>query len=150
MRLVTRGAASGFAGTLLMTAAMLMGKVARVELGKLQPKEITENLEEKIGVRDLLPESAFEASWVTMHFGYGATSSVAYALAQKTFNLDQRPPNLVGPAFGTLLWAFGYCGWLPLAGLYPPPTQVPKRKVGANILAHVVYGTATTHCMLRT
>ncbi len=150
MRLITRGATSGFAGTLLMTGAMLMGKVAGVEPGKLQPKEITENLEEKIGVRDLLPKSAFEASWIMMHFGYGVTSGVAYALAQKTFNLGRRPPILVGPAFGTLLWAFGYCGWLPLAGLYPPPTQVPKRKGAANILAHVVYGTTTAHWMLRT
>jgi hypothetical protein len=149
MRLIMRGAASGFAGTILMTAAMLMGKVAWVEPGKLQPREITENLEEKIGVRDLLPKSAFEASWIMMHFGYGVTSGVAYALAQETFNLGRRP-ILAGPALGALLWAFGYCGWLPLAGLYPPPMQLPKRKVGANILAHVVYGTATARWMLRT
>ena len=149
MRLITRGATSGFAGTILMTAAMLMGKVVGMEPGRLEPKEITENLEEKIGVRDLLPKSAFEASWVMMHFGYGATSGAAYAFARKTFNFGRRPV-LVGPAFGTLLWAFGYCGWLPLAGLYPPPTQVPKRKVAANILAHVVYGTITAHWMLRT
>jgi uncharacterized membrane protein YagU involved in acid resistance len=124
-------------------------KVAGVEPGRLEPKEITENFEEKIGVRDLLPKSAFEASWIMMHFGYGTTSGVAYALAQKTFNLGWRP-ILIGPTFGALLWAFGYCGWLPLAGLYPPPRQVPKRKVGANILAHVIYGTATARWMLRT
>jgi len=131
-----------------MTAAMLIGKVAGMEPGKLEPKEITENLEEKIGVRDLLPKGAFEASWIMMHLGYGVTSGAAYALAQKTFNLGRRPV-LVGPVFGALLWAFGYCGWLPLAGLYPPPTQVPKRKVGANILAHMIYGTATARWMLR-
>jgi len=132
-----------------MTAAMLMEKVAGMEPGKLEPKEITENLEETVGVRTLLPKSAFEASWITMHFGYGVASGVAYALAQKTFNVGQRP-ILVGPAFGALLWAIGYCGWLPLAGLYPPPMQLPKRKVGANILAHVVYGTATARWMRRT
>ncbi len=78
-----------------------------------------------------------------LHFGYGTISGVTYALARKRMMRDLQRPALIGPVFGILLWAFGYCVWLPVCRLYPPPTRVPKRKVAANILVHVVYGTAT-------
>jgi uncharacterized membrane protein YagU involved in acid resistance len=138
---VMRGVAAGFAGTTVMSAAMLALKRAGMEPGELEPKEVAENVEEAIGVRSLLSRRAFEASWIMLHFGYGSTSGVAYAVARGILRLDR--PALVGTSFGMFLWAMGYCGWLPLLGLYPPPTRVPKRKVAANILAHVTYGTTT-------
>ena len=149
MRHIARGAVAGLAGTTAMTAAMLALKKAGMEPGELEPKEVAENVEETIGIRDYLPKRAFEASWVMLHFGYGSTSGVAYALAQEITRLNR--PALVGASFGMFLWAVGYCGWLPLLGLYPPPAQVPKRKVVANILAHVTYGTMTAmaHRLLR-
>lgn len=149
MEFVTRGAVAGFAGTTAMSAAMLALKKARMEPGELEPKEVAENVEETVGIRDYLPKRAFEASWIMLHFGYGSTSGVAYAVAEGLSRLDR--PALVGASFGMLLWAIGYCGWLPLLGLYPPPTQVPNRKVAANILAHLTYGTATAmaHRLLR-
>ena len=142
MRFIARGAVAGLVGTTVMTAAFLVAKQVGMVPGKVQPKEIAENLEEKLGVRDYLPKPTFEASWIMLHFGYGTSSGVAYAFTQeKVLNIERS--SLVGPLFGVLLWALGYCGWLPIFGLYPPPTQVPKRKVGANILTHVIYGTAT-------
>jgi uncharacterized membrane protein YagU involved in acid resistance len=133
-----------------MTLAMSLAKGAGMAPGELAPKAVTENLENRFGVRNRLPKSAFEASWVLSHFGYGTASGVAYALAQKAF--DRERPLLLGPLFGMLLWAIGYCGWLPLLGIYPPPTQLPKRKVMAEIMAtHLVYGvgTAAVHRALR-
>jgi hypothetical protein len=149
MKTMLRGAVAGLAGTTAMTAAMLASKKAGMEPGKLEPKEVAENFEEIIGIRHYLPKRAFEASWVMLHFGYGSMSGVVYALAQGITRLDNR--TLVGSSFGMLLWAAGYCGWLPLLGLYPPPTRVPKRKVVANILAHLTYGatTAMAHRLLR-
>lgn len=149
MSFITRGAVAGFAGTTAMSMAMLALKRAGMEPGKLEPKEVAENFEETIRIRHYLPKGAFEASWIMLHFGYGSTSGVAYALAQGITRLD--PPTLAGISFGMFLWAVGYCGWLPLLGLYPPPTQVPTRKVVANILAHVTYGTTTAvaHRVLR-
>ncbi len=138
---ITRGVITGLVGTTVMSIAFPVTKKAGMVPGKLEPKEIAENFEEKFGVRDYLPKPVFEASWVMLHFGYGTISGVAYALAQRTVS-DLERSALIGPLFGILLWAFGYCGWLPLLGLYPPPAHVPKRKVAANILAHVVYGTA--------
>lgn len=124
-----------------MSAAMLALKKAGMEPGELQPKKVTQSAEKKIGIREYLPERAFEVSWVMLHFGYGSTSGVIYTLANRIFPVDR--PTLVGTFFGVLLWAIGYCGWLPLLGLYPPPTQEPKRKVIANILSHITYGTTT-------
>lgn len=142
MRLITRGAVAGLVGTMVMSAAFLAAKEAGMVPGKVQPKEIAENLEEKLGVRDYLPKPAFQASWIILHFGYGTSSGVAYAFSQeKALNIER--PSLLGPLFGILLWALGYCGWLPIFGLYPPPTQVPMRKVGVNVLTHIIYGTAT-------
>ena len=141
MKHIVRGVVAGFAGTIAMSVVMLVLKRAGMELGELEPREVTGNVEEKIGVRNRISGSAFEASWVILHFGYGSTSGVAYALARKISGPVR--PALAAPPFGMLLWVIGYCGWLPLAGLYPPPTRVPGRKVVANITAHAAYGTAT-------
>ncbi len=149
---VIRGALAGLVGTTAMTGAMFAIKKAGMAPGEPAPKEIAENLEKKIGVYHQLPKPAFEASWAMLHFGYGTASGTAYALAQEGA-LEVGRPLLVGPLFGVLLWVIGYCGWLPLLGLYPPPTRLPTRKVAAELVAtHLIYGTATAvaHRALRT
>ncbi len=150
MKSVTSGAVAGLAGTTVMTGAMFLTKKVGMVPGRLEPAEIAGNFEEKIGVRGRLSGPAFEASWTALHYGYGTLSGVAYAIAQKTV-LDSKRPLLMGLPFGLSLWAFGYCVWLPVCRLYPPPTRVPKRKVAANILTHAVYGVATAvaHRVLR-
>ncbi|MDQ4106212.1 MAG: DUF1440 domain-containing protein [Actinomycetota bacterium] len=141
MKPMVRGVAAGYAGTIVMSVVMLVLKRAGMEPGELEPRVVAGNVEEKIGVRSLLSRRAFEASWIVLHFGYGSASGAAYVLARKISGPVR--PALAGPFFGALLWALGYCGWLPLFGLYPPPTRVPKRKVAANIIAHIAYGTTT-------
>src|SRR5829696_1814034 len=142
MKPIARGAVAGLVGTALMTAAMLPLKNASVSPGKVAPRQITENLLIRLGVRHRLSPPAFEASWVALHFGYGTVSGTAYALVQRAMGRER--PVLEGLVFGTALWAAGYCGWLPIAGLYPPPTRLPKRQVGAELIAtHLVYGAAT-------
>ena len=151
MKTITSGAVAGLAGTTAMTLAMLSLEKVGLAPGKPPPKEITENLQKKLGIRDWLPKPVAEGSWIILHFGYGAASSVAYAVAQEALNRD-KPFLLVGPLFGILLRAVGYCAWLPAFGLYPLPTRLSKRKVGAELIAtHLIYGTATaaTHRMLR-
>jgi uncharacterized membrane protein YagU involved in acid resistance len=143
VKIITRGAVAGLVGTVVMTGAMLAAKKAGMAPGELAPRGITENVQEKLGVRDRVPKPAFEASWTVLHFGYGTASGVAYALLQeKAIGVDRA--FLVGPLFGVLLWAIGYCGWLPVLGLYPPPTRLSKRKVGAELIStHLIYGAAT-------
>jgi uncharacterized membrane protein YagU involved in acid resistance len=150
MKSLARGALAGVVGTALMTAVMFPLKQASMSPGKVAPRRITENLLNRVGARDRLSSPAFEASWVALHFGYGTASGVAYALAQKAIGRDR--PVVEGLVFGTALWAAGYCGWLPLAGLYPPPARLPRRKVVAELIgSHLVYGvsTARAHRALR-
>jgi uncharacterized membrane protein YagU involved in acid resistance len=142
MKLLARGTLAGLVGTALMTAAMLPSKQASMSPGKVAPRQITENLLNRLGVRGHLSTPAFEASWVALHFGYGTVSGVAYALGQRAIGRER--PVLEGLVFGMVLWAVGYCGWLPLAGLYPPPTRLPRREVGAELIAtHLIYGMST-------
>lgn len=91
MRRITRGAVAGLAGTTAMTVPMLALKKACMELGKLEPKEVTENVEKTIGIREYLPKHAFEASWVMLHFGHGSMSGVAYALVRGRLRLSIIP-----------------------------------------------------------
>jgi hypothetical protein len=126
----------------MMSGAMFLANKTGMAPGGPPPRDITENLERKLGVRDRLPEPAFEASWAMLHFAYGTVSGVPCTLTQKV--LDRDRPFLIGTLFGVLLWAVGYCGWLPAFGLYPPPPRLPKRKVGLELIAtHLIYGTAT-------
>ena len=142
MKSLARGAAAGLVGTALMTAAMLPLKKASMSPGTVPPRQITDKFLNKVGLRDYLSPPAFEASWMALHFGYGTVSGMAYALVQKAIGGER--PFLAGAAFGMVLWAAGYCGWLPLMGFYPPPTRLPKRKVAAELMGtHLVYGVST-------
>ena len=80
MKIITRGAVAGLVGTVVMRGAMFAAKKAGMAPGELAPRGITENVQEKLGVRDRVPKPAFEASWTVLHVGYGTASGVAYAL----------------------------------------------------------------------
>jgi uncharacterized membrane protein YagU involved in acid resistance len=142
MDAVGRGLVAGVAGTAAMTAAMAAAKAAGLMAGEPPPRTIAGNLEEAVGVRDVLPRPAFEASWLGQHFAYGAAAGVAYTLL-----IEERMPA-VGPLpagllFGLGLWAFGYGGWAPGLGLYPRPVDQPRRRVATEVATHLVYGAAT-------
>lgn len=81
----------------MMTGTMFLMKKAGMVPGELEPK-ITWNVEEATGVRSHLPQSTFEASWTTLHFGYGTAFGVAYTFAQKAFERERT--FLIGPCLG--------------------------------------------------
>jgi hypothetical protein len=136
-----RGAVAGLAGTAVMTSAMAVAKATGLMAGEWPPRNVARHFEEAIGVRDALPRPAFEVSWVGQHSAYGAAAGVAYARSRRRLRLPEPLPT--GPLFGAALWAFGYAGWLPATGLYPPPTAEPRRRIGTPIAAHLIDGTAT-------
>src|SRR4051812_26022815 len=110
---VVRGAVAGLVGTAAMSAAMAVAKAAGLLPGESPPRRVGRNSQEAVGVRDDLPQGAFEATWVVQHFAYGAAAGVAYEMAWKRLRL--RDPIPAGPLYGAALWAFGYVGWLPAA-----------------------------------
>ena len=50
------------------------------------------------------------------------------------------PPAAKGVAWGLAVWAGSYAGWLPAAGILPPPHRRPMRRNVNIILAHVAWG----------
>ena len=111
MQDVIRGALAGLAGTVAMSAAMAGAKGARMMGGETPPRQVIRNIEESLGVREELSQPVFEASWVLGHVAYGAAAGVAYEAVRRVMRL--REPVPAGPAYGVLLWAFGYAGWGP-------------------------------------
>ena len=109
--------------------------------GEVPPRKITRKLEEAVGIHEHLSRPAFEASWVAQHLAYGTAAGVAYALADR--RLDLRRPLVAGPVFGASLWAISYAGWLPAAGLYPPPRRDRPGRLADMIVHHLIYGATT-------
>ncbi len=136
-----RGALGGLAGTLGMSAAMALSRRTRAMGGQVPPRKITRNVEKSAGIREHLSGPAFEASWVAQHLAYGTAAGVASALAEDRLGLP--PPVVAGPLFGASLWAFSYAGWLPAAGLYPPPSRDRPSRVANMIVHHLIDGTTT-------
>jgi hypothetical protein len=141
MRDVVRGAMAGLVGTAAMSAAMAAARAAGTMAGEPPPRKVARRAEEAVGVREALSRPAFEASWIAQHVAYGTAAGAAYALARR--KVDLGGPVLSGALYGVALWAFGYAGWLPLVGLHPPPSREPRRRVGTEIVTHLVYGVTT-------
>jgi hypothetical protein len=84
--------------------------------------------------RDVPVERAAELSNV-MHWAYGTTWTVAYAM------LGRRRPLWSGAAFGAAVWASDYVT-LPLAGVYEPIWKYDLPALYKDLSAHLVFGTA--------
>lgn len=133
------GALAGFAATAPMTAAMfaLHKRLPRHEQHALPPEEITWELVTRAGVQKDLSQTQYEIAAWAAHFGFGTGAGLFYgSFAEKV----QAPPVLKGAAFGLLVWAISYLGWLPETGILNQPRQQPARPNGLMLVAHLVWG----------
>jgi hypothetical protein len=74
----------------------------------------------------------------TMHWTYGTTLGVLYALAARLL----RPRPLVGGlGFGVGVWSAAYVQLVPL-GIYEPPRRYPPDELALDLSYHLVYGAA--------
>ncbi len=73
------------------------------------------------------------------HLLYGAGAGALYGLAQDELEL---PAVAAGVAYGLALWAAGYLGWLPAAGVLPQPWRQHPGDALTPVAAHLVYGLA--------
>ncbi|HEX9107684.1 MAG TPA: hypothetical protein VF832_10660 [Longimicrobiales bacterium] len=90
-------------------------------------------------VRERIPQRAREVGAMSAHIAYGATAGALYAL------LRPRGGNVVrdGVALGLAVWAAGYLGWLPRAGLMPPVSEHTAPQLLGELTHHAAYGLAT-------
>lgn len=144
---ILRGMLAGLAGTAAMTAMMRLVGPRVMPKGMLPeqffPEQIVECLEARMGQPEALGERQTKAAALVLHFGYGSAMGAAYsALAER---LQGIPQPLRGVAYGVMIWAVGFEGWGPASGLLDRTTSKPPKKWVAPIMAHVIYGLATTN-----
>jgi uncharacterized membrane protein YagU involved in acid resistance len=136
-----QGAVAGLAATVPMSIVMVA--IHRLlpwrERRTLEPKKISDDMLRRVGLDDDLSESGREKASVAAHFGYGSACGIGYALSEP---LSPLPRGGRGPAFGLLVWAASYGGWLPALGTLPPPTRYPLARQAMLVVSHLVWGAA--------
>lgn len=142
------GAVAGAAATAPMTAVMLvLGKLAARE-GRhpFPPRVITAEVTERAGLWQRADEQERDTMTMAGHFGYGAALGAAYGAPSVTRLL---PGPLGGAAYGLLVWAASYAGWLPAAGIMRPAWRDARGRNLQMIAAHLVWGAALGWLMRR-
>jgi uncharacterized membrane protein YagU involved in acid resistance len=135
------GAVSGLAATVPMTLAMFVMQrlLPRREQTTLEPRRISDDMLRKADLDDDVSERGKEQFSAAAHFGYGAGVGMIYAMADRFLPL---PRGLRGPAYGLLVWAASYAGWLPAVKTLPPPQRRPAGRNALLIVSHLVWGAA--------
>jgi hypothetical protein len=72
---------------------------------------------------------------------YGLSWPVGLAALSGVLRLDSVGKTIAaGALLGAIVWAVGYAGWMPLAGLMPPVHRVPIARNAPGLISHVAYG----------
>ncbi len=142
LKAVLVGAVTGLVGTTAMTATMmgLEQKLPRHEREPLEPRRITESLLAGASTFHALPERQKADLSILAHLGYGAAMGALYQTIERRLPL---PPLARGAAFGLMVWAASYAGWLPALGILPPPHRRPVGRNGLLIASHLMWGVVT-------
>lgn len=120
-----------------LTMALLHGKSPWHPRDPLPPREITEEIAERVGVRDAMDEQDVRAASAVNHFAYGAATGSIYGIVAQRMAV---PPVASGVLFAASVWTLSYMGWLPALRVLPPATQQPGGRNALMIAAHVVWG----------
>jgi uncharacterized membrane protein YagU involved in acid resistance len=136
-----KGVLMGFLATVPMSLSMLLGRrlLPRQERYGLPPRLITEEITERVGIRDHLGEDELMGLTIFSHFGYGAMTGGLYALVEPLVPLHA---SLKGALAGIAVWVGSYLGWLPAMDILPPATQHPWRRNLLMLVAHAIWGAA--------
>jgi uncharacterized membrane protein YagU involved in acid resistance len=133
------GMVAGFTATGPMTVFMdaLHPLTPRRVRRPIAPCLITNRALDDVGLRETLPAAARNRLSMLAHFSYGSMAGAPYALLEEHVPLR---PAIKGALYGLAVWAAGYCAWLPLTGLHPPPQRDPASRTARIIGAHLVWG----------
>lgn len=124
------GALSGVVATLPMTATMsrLHHRLPRSERYPLPPRELSEDL----------PSTGVDTGTATLvyHFLYGAVAGALFGAFSPGRGLAS------ASAYGVVVWAASYLGWIPASRRLKPATLHPAQRNGLMLAAHLVWGGA--------
>jgi hypothetical protein len=151
---ITRGVAASAIGTLAMDAWLYRGyrrdggdaafgaweSSAGIESWEdaPAPARAAKRVLEAVFRRDVPPRYA-RALNNAAHWGLGLGAGAGYGLVMRS---GRESKVAYGVPFGTAVWANGYVV-LPLPGVYEPIWKYDLRTLGADLQAHLVFGTAT-------
>lgn len=100
---------------------------------------VVRRLEERRGRP--LPERAHQRAARGAHWIYGIGWSTLFSAIAPRLKLTSLGRAIAaGAAFGTSVWAIGYLGWLPRAGLVAPARRQGLGHHAGVLAAHVGYG----------
>jgi len=127
------GAAAGVAATLALHQVMAASE-------KLIPDSkppMNDDPGKFMARKAKVPAKLESAAAKSLQLGYGVTAGAFYGAIR-----GRRPVNTLidGTLLGIAVWAAGYLGWLPAAGLMPPITQQSARQIAVPIANHIVFG----------
>lgn len=136
------GAAAGLVATVPMTAVMLL--VHRYlplwQRHSLPPRKIAMSLAGRLGVRKHMDSNQRTAATVISHFAYGTGAGAVYGPLSRLVPL---PPVIKGAAYGLLIWAASYAGWLPAMNMPAAATDETAKRNAMMIVAHLLFGGVT-------
>lgn len=151
---ITRGAAAGIAGTLAFDLWLYLQYRREHGTERFRDWEFSADVTgwedapapAQVGRRIIegLYETELPASRAAQlnniaHWAYALSGATAYGVVAGSLG---RPRTAYGLVFGAAMWLSGYL-ILPPMHLYKPITQYDAKTLGKDLLAHLVYGTAT-------
>lgn len=135
------GALSGFIATIPMSIAMIaINKLMTwPHRQRLEPRKITDDMLNRVGLRDELDEEDRKQAAIAAHFAFGAAAGSLYPFVQRYIPASR---SLRGPLYGLGVWAVSYCGVLPALNTLPSPEKRPLGRTVLLVAAHLVWGAA--------
>lgn len=130
-----RGTLVGAAATMAMSAVMLASQRAGF-LSKQPPERVVERGADAVGVEP--DETAVDVAASVSHVAFGAVGGLVFGLLRP--RLPAIPPEATALAWGLVIWAGSYFGWVPALRIVPAPTEDRPGRAWTMALAHVVYG----------
>lgn len=149
-----RGAVAGAVATGVMTVVMTRVAPALLpasaQLPVFPPRRVVQRGEELVGDPNALTGREENRVTTITHYGYGSAAGAVYALLREHV-LPRGAGALAGAGYGLAVWAAGYAGWLPLAGIRQGTVRDRPRRWLNPILSHLAFGVsvAVMHRALR-
>lgn len=144
------GTLAGGVGTVVMTAFMEPGLPRLLDPAwrgrEFVPRQVVRWLDDTTPGAALRTHARETTAAAVAHLGYGAAMGALYGLLRGALRRSTRGgtarlhPLSAGALWGLAVWAAGYQGWLPAAGVRPATTEHPPRQWPIPIANHILYG----------
>ena len=137
--LILSGTIAGTISTVPMTVFMLlMGRLLpKWQHYDLPPEKLTDELTERVGVKQHLDKPKRVGLALIAHFWYGALMGAIYPFCAKNLPC---PPIFKGIIFGVGVWGGSYLGLLPALQMKTTAFREPLQRNLLLIGAHIIWG----------